>query len=213
MSVIRKSGFTMVELMIASAISTMVSITMLSFYMVNYKIGFVSQERNEINADIRTLTSQLIRDGREANYFVLYDSIQAEDRNHPADRQLDGQAGDFLVFVQHQESTSVGAPTLITNIVAYYRSLETSEANELAPVRRLELVINPGSAAPLEDLLPDQVSLIMGREVIELSRGLANGRLFYNFWGRSIMVNGQIHHGNEAKRVTETYNFTVSPRG
>jgi len=53
----------------------------------------------------------------------------------------------------------------------------------------------------------------MGDLVIELSRGLADERLFYNFWGRSVMVNGQIHHGNDAKRVTETYNFTISPRG
>jgi len=38
--------------------------------------------------------------------------------------------------------------------------------------------------------------------------------LFYNFLDRSIMVRGEIiHRGAVGKRVTNTYNYTVSPRG
>jgi len=43
--------------------------------------------------------------------------------------------------------------------------------------------------------------------------GLAKGRLFYLYTENSIMVNGKINHGSDAKQVTNTYNFTISPRG
>jgi hypothetical protein len=51
-----------------------------------------------------------------------------------------------------------------------------------------------------------------------MSKGLANGRLFYNIRSKSVMVNGQIiHRGGLGKtryeRATNTYNFTISPRG
>jgi hypothetical protein len=50
-------------------------------------------------------------------------------------------------------------------------------------------------------------------EVVELAKGLADNQLFSNFRERTIIVNGEIVHGSAAKRVTDTYNFTVSPRG
>jgi len=49
--------------------------------------------------------------------------------------------------------------------------------------------------------------------VVQLSEGLADGRLFYNFKNRTVMINGKIIHGNQAKWVTDTYNFSISPRG
>ena len=48
---------------------------------------------------------------------------------------------------------------------------------------------------------------------MELARGLANESLFSNLRDLTIIVNGEIVHGNNAKRVTDTYNFTISPRG
>lgn len=208
-----KAGFTLVEVMVASGIAAMTTVAMLGFYFTNYKIGFVNQERNRINADMREFTSQLIRDGRSANYFVLYDSIEADARNNAADRQLDGESGDLLVFVSTRETTSITAPVLIEGYVAYYRAKEQDSPDGLAPVRRYATTFDTPVSGAIEAILPDPASLAMGDLVIELSRGLADERLFYNFWGRSVMVNGQIHHGNDAKRVTETYNFTISPRG
>lgn len=208
-----KKGYSLVEIMVASSITAMIAAATLGFFITNYKIGFVNQERNRINADMRKFTGQLIRDGREANYFVLYKSIRSGSRDEIEDRQLDGEAGDFLVFVTTEETSSIMQPVRIKGFVAYYRSTETDEEDELSPVRRYEKTFLTSQNGPVEELLPDQMDLIEADEVIELSRGLADGRLFYNFWGRSVMVNGQIHHGNEAKRVTETYNFTISPRG
>lgn len=44
--------------------------------------------------------------------------------------------------------------------------------------------------------------------------GLASGGYQYeNFQNRSILVRLRILHGSQAKRVTNTYNFTITPRG
>jgi hypothetical protein len=198
---------------VATTITGMTTVAMLGFYLTNYKIGFVNQERNRINADMRQFTGQLIRDGRSANYFVLYESTEAAARDKSEDRQLDGASGDLLVFVSTEETTSITEPVLIKGYVAYYRAEESNSPDGLAPVRRYAMIFDAPVSGPIEAVLPDEANLTLGDLVIELSRGLADGRLFYNFWGRSVMVNGQIHHGNDAKRVTETYNFTISPRG
>lgn len=205
-------GFTLVEIMISTGIASMITIGLLSFYMTTYKIGFVNQERNRINANMRMLTSNLIQDGRQSNYFVLYKSANSPDRDQAADRQLDGRSGDLLVFVYTSEdATTTLQSSKIERFVAYYRIDEGADG--LSPVRRFEREFTTPSSASIEALIPGISELQNADEVIELSRGLADGKLFYNFWGRSVMVNGQIFHGNDAKRVTETYNFTVSPRG
>lgn len=43
--------------------------------------------------------------------------------------------------------------------------------------------------------------------------GLTGGYCFYNYENRSVIVRSKILHGNLAKRVTNTYNFTITPRG
>lgn len=198
--------------MVSTAVSVMLTVGLLGFYLTTYKIGFVNQERNRINANMRGLTTNLVQDGRQSNYFVLYNSTAEADRDQANDQRLDGNSGDMLVFVYTgEESANVLQSTRIERWVAYYRAGAGGEA--LSPVRRMERSYDPPSDLKIEALLPDEATLAQGDEVIELSRGLADGRLFYNFWGRSVMLNGQIYHGNAAKRVTETYNFTISPRG
>lgn len=212
-SKVSQQGFTLAEALISVAVTSMLSVGLLSFYAMNYKIGFVNQERNSINADLRSLTGQLMNDGRQSNYFVIYKSIEVADRNDAGDRISDGGTGDLLVFVDASESDSGFGGSEISRIVYYFRAIQSDDVDELAPVRRYEQSIPSGSDSALEALLVDSSVLLDAPEIVELSRGLANGDLFYNFWGKSVMLNGQIYHGNEAKRVTETYNFTVSPRG
>ena len=43
--------------------------------------------------------------------------------------------------------------------------------------------------------------------------GLSNGYTFFNYQNKSIITRAKILHGNLAKRVTNTYNFTITPRG
>nr|WP_269523849.1 hypothetical protein [Coraliomargarita parva] len=202
---------TLVEVMVATSVAGMLTAGVFAFFLTNYKIGFVNQERNRINADLRSLTGQLIRDGRQANYFTLYLSTALDDHDAPGDRLSDSQSGDLLVFVDSEAADSTLASSEISRIVCYFR--DSGGDDELVPVRRYERTFSPATNEDLESLIPDDAVLSGAEEVIEFSKGLADGHLFYNFWGRSVMVNGQIYHGNAAKRVTETYNFTISPRG
>ncbi len=210
-----RKGFTLVEVVVTATVSAVLTVGVLGYFLTMYKIGFVNQERNLINANMRSLTSTLMQDGRQSSYFVLYRSTDEKDHDKANDRRLDGNSGDLLVFVYTGEGSGGGLnASSIERFVAYYRlSVDGGVEGGFSPVRRLERNFESGSSEPIEALLPEESELAQADEVIELSRGLADGRLFYNFWGRSVMINGQIYHGNKAKRVTETYNFTISPRG
>lgn len=203
------AGFTLVEIMVVLGLGSLVTAGILSFFIQFYRIGFVNEQRNRINRDIRQLTGELSQVGRQANDFRIYSSIADADRDTAGDQQLDGLSGDFLIFIYEDDSTD----NLINGLVGYFRDPESSSEESLGPVRRFEVEFSPGSSASIESLIPAYADLKDSGEVVELSRGLSNGKLFYNFLNRSIMVNGQIYHGNDAKRVTETYNFTISPRG
>ena len=43
--------------------------------------------------------------------------------------------------------------------------------------------------------------------------GADTGLNFINFADRSIIVQTRVLHGSRAKRVTNTYNFAITPRG
>jgi len=73
-------------------------------------------------------------------------------------------------------------------------------------------------AVTIESLLPpataSSAQMASARLVINDISGLGpNGSHFVNFLNRSVLVRARILHGNQAKRVTNTYNFTVTPRG
>jgi type II secretory pathway pseudopilin PulG len=202
-------GYTLVEMIMVVGIGSFVIVGMLSFFIQFYRMSFVNEQRNRINRDIRQLTGDLTRAGRQANYFTLYTSVNAADRDAPIDRRLDGSAGDLLVFVYKEDDTT----DTIIRIECFFREATSGDVDELGAVKNYVVDIPAGSSASVESLIPSVSVLATASEVVELSKGLSNGRLFFNFWGKSIMVNGQIFHGNDAKRVTETYNFTISPRG
>ncbi|MGB0416420.1 MAG: PilW family protein [Coraliomargarita sp.] len=209
----RKQGLTLPEMMVSLGIMAFVVGGMYSFYMTFYRLGFVNENKNLINADIREVTGELMNAGRQSNYFVLYESPKYADRDQQGDRLTDGNSGDLLVFVYTDQPDGVYNTSMVSRIVGYYRSSDEFNEDGLAPVRTFELQFDPASAAPLEELLPANLDLLVSRKEVDLAKGLSDGRLFHNFWGRSVMVNAQIYHGNEAKRITETYNFTISPRG
>jgi len=102
----------------------------------------------------------------------------------------------------------------------------------LEPVRRFDISVAKGTLAAnqyleasglptggtsttLEALLPDaaQATIDTHTIVVQLAQGLSDGCLFHNFWGKSIMLNGQIVQGNNYLSTADTYNFTISPRG
>jgi len=185
-----------------------------SFFLASYRALFVSTEKLKINRDIRTITSEMMDHARDANKFLIYTSFAATDRDDTSDRQWMGRTGDLLVLVFHRPWPTAADPEHITRIVGYFRA---PDEDNVGPVRRFDLRWAPADypradQVPVETLLPPASQAHVFPRVIELSRGLADQRLFYNLEDRAIVVKGEILHGNEAKRVTDTYNFTVSPR-
>ena len=103
----------------------------------------------------------------------------------------------------------------IARLIGYFRA---PDASGTGPVRRFDLPITPSSSLPIWQLIPEISDPTIYPQVIELSRGLANGKLFYNFYDRAIIVKGEIIHrggmrNSKNATATNTYNFTVSPRG
>jgi len=229
-----RRGFTLLEMMIVVFVLGLIMMMSMGFFIESIKATFVSEQKNMINGDIRTLTAQLAEAAKEANFTALYKSFSEGDRDNVGDRLLDGNSGDFLVFGFQEEpdlSTTLNAPVPISRLIGYYRAPQNPDdpASE-GPVRLFDTDQDFGYAAagepllaPIDPLDPPSMEEILAelypastlntnRAVVEMSEGLANHRLFYNFGKSTIMVNGKIIHGVEAKRVTDTYNFTISTR-
>lgn len=206
-----KKAHTLVEVLITMSILTVVSSMVLLFMVENAKISFVSEQKNQINYNIRKLTNEFSYAAQNANYFVLYKSFTNSDHNSVGDRLFDGESGDYLVLVtQAPPQGFQNSERPIEKIVGYFR--EPDENNE-GPVRKFEIEFSPASNLPLEQLLPDDSTADDHKQVVELAEGLADGNMFFNFWNKSVMINGKLIHGNKAKEVTDTYNYTISPRG
>lgn len=217
----RGKGYTLVEIIIALSLLTVLMAGVMGFSTESVRSLFVNEQKNMINRDIRKLTSQMSNDARQANYFIIYPSFETKDRDSAADRRTEGLAGDFMILVyqgaptiQQSANGYVMGPIPVERIVGYYRSANPNDPNSLGPVRRFDIAITGANRfKPIEELLPSVDAASSHRMVLELSQGLADGKLFYNYRGHCIMVNGKIVHGVSAKRVTDTYNFTISPRG
>lgn len=73
------------------------------------------------------------------------------------------------------------------------------------------------STVTFESLLPPATSAYAQRSefpiLLNNLSGLSNGYVFYNYQNKSVITRAKILHGNQAKRVTNTYNFTITPRG
>lgn len=213
-----RGGFTLAEMMVTLAVLGLVMAGMTAFYRQTTLMMFTSDQKLKINADVRNITNELTDNARDANHFTIYNSFYDDFRTqapHEDWRLHDGESGDVLVLIFYGPDPNPmdSTPPPIVRVIGYYRSIENQTENT-GPVRKFDVTITGANQLlKIEQLVPDATQESSFRQVIELSKGLANGRLFYNFRDRSIMINGQIFHGNDAKRVTDTYNFTISPRG
>lgn len=197
-----KAGFTLVEVLIATTLSGAVIAMVMSSFIFILRSNQTDLGKLSINRDIRHFTNEMNDNGSYANLFTIYKSFT--DRTPVSD----GLSGDFLVFEYRDENDS----SLIKRIVGYYRSV--ADAAETGPVKTFEQFYTTPSSSSLFDLLPPTTSSGTHEEVAELSKGLSNGQLFYNFRKRSVVIRGQLiyDHGN-TKEVSNTYNYTVTPRG
>ena len=216
-----RRAFTLPELMIVTLVLSLLMAGLVGFINQSSKMMFTSDAKLRINADIRNITNEMTDNARDANHFTVYDSFYDDFRNppqgvaHESYRIRDGQSGDLLVLIFYgtDPNPADNVPPSIEKLVGYYRSIHDVASNS-GPVRKFTRNVPVAEQSlKVEQIVPAIAQENTFTQVIELSRGLANGKLFYNFRDRSIMINGQIYHGNAAKRVTDTYNFTISPRG
>ena len=225
----QRQGFTLVEIMLAMTVLCIVMAGVMTFFFDSLRTTFITQQKLNINGDIRDVTNKLADEAREANYFTMYASFYAQSASEPfgdfrsptggftaADyRQRKGNSGDFLLLVYTgiDANPNDTTPAPIEKLIGYFRDGGVDDTDQ-APVRRFEVNVPSGDQNDdLETLIPSSLVAESCPIVINLVTGLADGHLFYNIEDRSVLVNGKIIHGNDAKQVTGTYNFTVSPRG
>lgn len=197
----RKKAFSLVEIMVTTVVFGVLMGTVMSFLISSSNFAAYNEGKLLVNRDIRKFTSELSDYATYSNFFVIYESF--------TDRTVvdDGHSGDFLVLAFVDDDN----PNLYTAIIGFYRA--ATDQTE-GPVRRFKIRYDTPQNETLANLLPDPSTLNNHEEIIELSKGLSDGQLFYNFFNRSITVQGEIlHQGSNLKRATNTYNFTVSPRG
>ncbi len=220
-----RHGMTLIEVMVAAAISGLVVLGTVSFFIQALNIYHYDSGKLKVNRDIRKLTSEMTDSATYANYALIYPSFSARTKivtvTNPDTgvtttsgvplQVEDGQSGDMLVLVYVDPADD----TKIQRMVGYFRApANPNDPASEGPVRRFDTTFSPTSSSAAVDLLPSVASMNTWPEVIELSRGLSEGRLFHNFYGRSVMIRGQIFHsGDLNRRATNTYNFTISPRG
>ena len=216
-----RAGFTLIELLLSLTILGLVMAGISSFFFQTNGMLFTNTAKLQINRDIRAITNEMTDNARNANHFTLYDSFYDDFRNPlppltGADyRQRDAETGDCVVFIFYGTDITPwdATPPPIEKIVGYFRSIDDI-SNNTGPIRKFDVDIAVSDQYnTIESLIPAISTVGTHETIVELSEGLADGKLFYNFRERSIMVNGQIYHGNDYKRVTDTYNFTISPRG
>ncbi|WP_309385491.1 PilW family protein [Cerasicoccus frondis] len=226
----RRRGLTLVELLMATSVLGLLMTGVSTFFIQNFRASFITQQKLEINRDFRSVTSEMSSEARQANSFVLYKSFfplpkdfspSGDFRSPPNGveatdyRQYADHEGDFVVFIYYGEDDNYydDTPAPITRIIGYFRD-DREVVGAEAPVLKFDLDIPKESQTKsIETLIPSVEEAKEFTQVISMVNGLANGFLFYNIHGKSVLVNGKIIHGNDAKEVTGTYNFTISPRG
>ncbi|MCH8527272.1 MAG: prepilin-type N-terminal cleavage/methylation domain-containing protein [Kiritimatiellae bacterium] len=222
-------GFTLVEVMIALTIMVSVLAMASGFLVESTLINFKSTAKNNINRELRNTINRMAIEAKQSNFFLIYESAEDGERYDRDDRRRPNESGDALLLVfksGYPDMEGLGMdplrdPRPITRVILYYRDPNTEIDGVLVgPVMRWEKdftnspVTDPEEIREVEMLLPPFATLRNeSRQVMAFSEGLVNGRLFYNFQNRTIMINGRILHGNQAKWVTDTYNFSISPRG
>ena len=229
----RRRAFTLVEIMVATSIMAMIVAVLLRTFLQVLNTYTYDTAKILINHDIRRFTASMTEDASYANYFMIYPAYNSLTRTvntliNPSDpdegyttvtnaaKIVDTGTGDCLALV-YKDLTD---DTKIARIICYFRhpGAVVNGVQQPGPVRKFDLPITPSSSLPVEQLIPNIPDPSIYPIVVELSQDIGSGLLFYNFQDRAIIINGQIvQRGGAANSVhfsaTNTYNFTVSPRG
>jgi prepilin-type N-terminal cleavage/methylation domain-containing protein len=218
-----RAGFTLVEMLVATTILGLMTTAVLGLFINMMKSYKYNAFRLSINRDVRTFTNEFSDAATASNYFVVLADFATRTSGASGSEVLaamgDGEAGDcvLLVYKDDTDDTKVG------RLVGYYYD---AEYNGIGPtIRKFDLTFSPAIAASsLWTLMPATTTQHTNADILSEATGTItktaatsmSGRLFYNFFNRSVMIKGQINYASNdgfTRRAVSTYNFTVSPRG
>lgn len=186
-----KSGFTLVELLIAMTVGGMLLAGVMSFYIQNLKGMYAADQRIKLAGQINRFSNELIVQASRSNQFVLFKSAAAADfdgtNSAPDSGDSDRQnivsidegdplhpAGDFVVFVHYEipKPTSQTAHR-ISRVEGYF--LNTTTAGGTGQVRKVVIDLSGApSTDSVEKILTDHwATTAVFSNYFPLVRGLA----------------------------------------
>jgi prepilin-type N-terminal cleavage/methylation domain-containing protein len=207
-------AFTLVEMIFVMALFGIVGIILTSLMVESSKSMRRSINKSLITYDFRKFTGRISQDALNATHAYLYPSFTHESVKNRDNRRLRGSSGDCLVLIRTQPFPGLNNDRVYRRIVVYY--LENGDTQNRS-VLRTELEF-PSPTVPttdiVEEVLSDQIdNFDPPEQILEISRGLSGGQLFYRATNESFLINGEMTHGKNAQRVINTYNLTISTRG
>lgn len=217
-----KAGFTIVEVIFAMAILLLVVAGVLPMYVQSSRSIMTADSKLDVNGDVRKVTDQMIENARQADAFVLYDNYKGawidgdfvdfrSSSYAGMGRLRDGETGRLLVLLFYDEDPypNDSNPPPLKQMVGLY--LDADESETTGSIRMFVKETFDHSKT-MEENIPAAALMGTHEAIIPSMTGLMEGDVFYNFGGKSVMVNGKISHANGAIKETNTYNFTITPR-
>ncbi len=172
------------------------------------------------NGSVNALDRLAAGEGGEFLLFVYYEDPFFDDRfydGNPANNVITSVRVNRLVgyWIAPNRNESAKTALYVFDTHNYRPNAASASWNTpwgatfpvtLSSIVTIETLLPPATAASAQ--------MASARLVINDLRGLGpDASYFVNFLNRSVLVRAKILHGNQAKRVTNTYNFTVTPRG
>lgn len=208
------------EVLVATTILGLSVTAILSLFINMSKSYKYNTFRLSINRDVRAFTSELTDWATSANYFVILADFSTRTTGAVGSEVLatmgDGESGDCVLLVYKDDTDD----SKVARMIGYYHD---PDGTGFGPVRKFDLRFSPAVAGtslwtlmPATSTLHTNPDIISAGTVGQATGTSTSGKLFYNFYNRSVMVKGQINYiSNDGltRRAVSTYNFTVSPRG
>lgn len=206
------AGYTLVEIMVATFILGIVGLGLFAFTTESAKSAFWSVNKSLITKDFRQFTQELSQDALNASHAYLYRSFNPADCDADDDRVGNGEC---LVLITTTPFPQPNDDRFYDKVVIYYRAAAGPQER---PVFRIERdMASPPTiptTTPIEDFIAaERSNFTQPVTVIESTTGLANGQLFNRITNEAFLINAEINYGNEFKKVSNTYNLTISTRG
>lgn len=191
-------------------------------FVQSSKTILTSDSKLDINDSIRAINDQIISEAREADAFVIYDNFKGawingdfvnfRDASYIGKGRLrDGETGKFLLLIYYgiDPYPDDRIPPPIERLVGLY--LDANEDETEGPLRMFSKT-SINDSISMEENVPAISTSAVHEIIMNNVTGLTDGDVFYNFAGRSIMINAKITRLNGAIEETNTYNFTITPR-